>query len=158
MRYIWIIALILAIITCCYLYYQVKILSRLNQVVVFFIRSTPTDFLLVPVIRTINESATPKIALELLLEGPTPEENLNPSVSPGTKLLDLKIENRLATVDFSSEIKTNFVGGSQLEAQLVEAIVRTLLQFDTIDRVEILMEGNRIESIAGHVAIDRYLP
>ncbi len=158
MRYVWIIALILAIITCCYLYYQVETLSRQNHVVVFFIRSTPTDFLLVPLVRTIHESATPQIAVELLLAGPTPEENLEPSVSPGTKLLNLKIEKKLATVDFSSEIKTNFIGGSQLEAQLVEAIVRTLLQFDTIDQVEILVEGKRIESIAGHVAIDRYLP
>lgn len=144
-----------------WLYYRLRIMGQTDYVVVYFVRSTPTNFLLVPVVRACPRPATPETALELLLAGPTSEENkqnLWPSVSAGTKVLGLKVADGLASVNFSKELQTNFVGGSQLEGHLVDAIVSTLLQFPEIERIEILIEGERAESIAGHVLIEYHLP
>ncbi|MFY9390419.1 MAG: GerMN domain-containing protein, partial [Limnochordia bacterium] len=144
-----------------YLFYQLRIIEQKDHLVVYFVRSTPTNFLLVPVVRSCPRPATPEKALELLLEGPTPEEkdqDLWPSVSVGTKLLGLKISDGLASANFSKELQTNFVGGSQLEGHLVDAIVSTLIQFPEIEKIEILIEGERVESIAGHVLIEYHLP
>ncbi len=158
MRYIFIVFLILAIITCGYLYHQIVQLSKQDTVVVFFIRNTPTDFLLVPVPKKTQKTATPQLAMDLLLQGPGPEEDLMPTIPLGTKLLKVETKDSIAIVNFSSDIKTRFIGGSQLEGHLVNAIVLTLLQFENINRVEILVEGERIESIGGHIFIDTYLP
>ena len=38
------------------------------------------------------------------------------------------------------------------------AIVSTLIQFPEIEKIEILIEGERVESIAGHVLIEYHLP
>lgn len=129
-----------------------------NSIVVFYIKSTPTDFLLVPVIRTTEESPSLLTAMNLLLAGPQPHEELSPSVPPGTEILSLKIEEKIAVIDFSSEIKTNFIGGSQLESLLIEAIVKTVTQFHDIEKVRILIEGEQVESIAGHILINYDLP
>lgn len=128
-------------------------------VLLYFVHSTPTDFLLVPVTRMVGAGhATPLQALNLLIKGPLPGEQLHHSLPPETKVLSLYIENGLATVDFSQELSTKFVGGSQLESHLVSAIVFTLTQFAEIERVQILLEGEKVESLGGHVNIDNPLP
>jgi spore germination protein GerM len=144
-----------------YLDHQLRMVEQTDQLVVFLVRNTPTNFLLVPVIRSCPTPATPEKAMELLLAGPTAEESerqLIPSISAGTKLLGLTVTNGLAKANFSRELQANFVGGSQLEGHLVQAIVSTLIQFPEIERIEILMEGERVESIAGHVLIEYHLP
>jgi len=150
--------LIVTLIIAGYLGYRVYTLRSLDHLVVFFIRSTPTNFLLVPVLRAVPAPATPEKAVAQLLAGPTADEDLHPSIPQGTKLLDITVADRTATVNFSRELQDNFVGGSQLEAHMVEAIVNTLIQFPQIDQVAILIEGQVVESIAGHVSIDRLLP
>jgi len=153
--------LIISLVLSGYLYYQLRAVREADYVVVYFVRVTPTNFLLVPVVRACPKPATPEKALEILLAGPTSEENgqgMQPSVSTGTKLRGLTVTEGLATVDFSKELQTNFVGGSQLEGHLVNAIVSTLIQFPEIEKIEILIEGERVETIAGHVWIDYQLP
>jgi spore germination protein GerM len=68
-------------------------------------------------------------------------------------MLDLSVHDSLATVNFSPEIVSDFPGGSLMEAYLVEAIVNTLTEFPTIERVQILVDGGIVESIGGHVLI-----
>ena len=70
-----------------------------------------------------------------------------------TKLLDLVVRDKLAVASFSSEIKDDFHGGSLIEAYLVEAIVNTLTEFPEIESVQILVEGEAVESIGGHIYI-----
>ena len=159
MRYFLILLLIASLALSGYLAYQLYQLQQNDHVVVHFIRATPTNFLLVPVVRSVSAPASPEKALKQLLAGPTAAETeLTPSVTSGTKLLGLTIENKTAIADFSKEIQTNFVGGSQLESHLVQAIAAALTQFPEIDRVRILIEGKPVESIAGHVYIDYDLP
>ncbi|NLM69194.1 MAG: GerMN domain-containing protein [Firmicutes bacterium] len=159
MRQILILLLVLSLALSGYLYYEQNRLKQAEQLVVYFIRATPTNFLLVPAVRTVSEPVTPQKAVELLLAGPDEtEEFLHPAVPVETKLLGLTIENRTAVANFSEELRTKFVGGSQLESHLVNAIVSTLIQFPEIDQVRILIEGKPVESIAGHIYIDYNLP
>lgn len=128
-----------------------------QHIVVYFIRSTPTNFLLVPVTRAV-EQATPRHALKLLIAGPTDDEDLSASVPKETRVNNVIIKNGLATVDFSQEIREFFNGGSQLEAHLVDAIYLTLIQFNNINQVQILLDGQKTDSIGGHVLIENPLP
>ncbi|NLM38897.1 MAG: hypothetical protein GX205_02490 [Firmicutes bacterium] len=128
-----------------------------SAVTIYLVEETPTDFLLVPVKRYTSGQVTPQRALELLIQGPAAGENYRPAVSPRTEVLSLTVEEGLATVSFSSALKEDYVGGSQNESNLVNAIVHTLTQFPEIERVQILIEGAVIESIGGHIAINRPL-
>jgi germination protein M len=68
----------------------------------------------------------------------------------GTRLLDIRLSDGLATVDFSKEFQKNFHGGDLQEAQVINGILMTLGQFPTIDKVQILVEGAAIDSLGGH--------
>lgn len=91
--------------------------------------------------------------MQALLNGPLTHENLHESVPHTTRLLGLSIFEGLAVANFSSELVDDFNGGSLIESYLVQAIVSTLTEFPEIDRVQILVEGEEIESIGGHVLI-----
>jgi len=98
-----------------------------------------------------------KGALLELLKGPK-QPGLYPAVPAGTKLLGLKIQqDGLAVVDFSRELKANFQGGSQQEITTLWSIVNTLGQFSTVKQVQILLEGQVVETLGGHVEINRPL-
>jgi len=128
-----------------------------HQVLIYLIQSTPTDFDLVPVERTIEGPLDPTKAMQAQLKGPLAHEDLSAPVPEGTRLLDLTVQGTLATANFSRDITQKFTGGSLMEAYLVEAIVKTLTQFPDIDMVQILVEGETVESIGGHILISKPL-
>lgn len=132
-------------------------LSKQNNAVIFLIKNTPTDFLLVPVNRPISSELTPQTALETLIKGPLPNEKWHESIPRSTKLIGLSVYNGLATANFSKEIQTDFNGGSLIESLLVQAIVNTLTEFSEITQVQILVNGEVVESIGGHVYIGKPL-
>lgn len=62
------------------------------------------------------------------------------SVPKNTKLLNLHVENKTAYAEFSQEIQN--YGGDSCNAQAIRAqIEKTLMQFPTVDRVEISVPG-----------------
>lgn len=69
-------------------------------------------------------------------------------IPSGTALRGIKIEDGLATVDFSDAFQTNFHGSDTEEAQTVNSVLRTLGQFPTIERVQFLIEGKPIEALS----------
>lgn len=73
----------------------------------------------------------------------------------GTKVLGLKVDKGLATVDFSREVlKANV--GSAGEALGIQSIVNTLTEFPGIDRVAFTVEGKVDEQARdwwGHVGL-----
>jgi spore germination protein GerM len=108
--------------------------------------------------RVLKTGSIEQTALEELLWGPpprnlagfrtaipTPEEVLT---YPGrqadwglrVKLLGLTIEDGLATVNFSQEMKA-YGGGSMRVQTIREQITRTLIQFPSVDEVQIAVEG-----------------
>jgi germination protein M len=76
----------------------------------------------------------------------------------GTKALSVKIEGDLATVDLSKEFKENFSGGTTEEAQTINAVVNTLGQFGGVKKVQLLVEGQKIESLGGGQELLEPLP
>jgi germination protein M len=98
----------------------------------------------------------PRAAVLALLAGPPPDSNLVRTIWPGTRLLDLKIEHGLATVNFSREV-TGYGGGTSAETALLDSLLFTLTQFPEIDRVQLLIEGQKREYLPEGSAIDKPL-
>lgn len=89
-------------------------------------------------------------AVKELVAG-TKEPGLASIFPKGVKVLGVKVEGDLATVDFSKELTHKFVGGSTGEQMLVSALVNTMTEFPEIERVLLTVEGQRIETISGHL-------
>ena len=89
-------------------------------------------------------------AVKALVAG-TKEPGLTGIFPADVKVRSVRVENGLATVDFSSELTHHFVGGSTGEQMLVSALVNTLTDFPEVERVLLTVEGKRIETIAGHL-------
>jgi len=98
-----------------------------------------------------------RAAVEALVSGPL-DRRLAGTLPKGTKLLSLDIEGTVAVVDLSPEVIRNHEGGSSGELQTVYSIVDTLsLNFPEIKQVQILVGGEKKETIAGHIDITRPL-
>lgn len=94
-----------------------------------------------------------RAALDELMKGPVNAAFANP-LPEGTRLLGLGIDGQTATVDFSRELIQNHPGGSSGETQTVYSIVNTLtLNFPQIKEVQILVEGRKEDTIAGHIDV-----
>jgi spore germination protein GerM len=98
-----------------------------------------------------------RVAVQELIKGPAPGNNLYPTIPQGTILRDIDIKNGLATVDFSKELKLNHRGGSTGELLTVYSIVNTLTQFPAVQQVQILIEGKKEETLAGHMDLTQPL-
>ena len=62
------------------------------------------------------------------------------------------MDNDTAVVDFSSDI-TRMNVGAAVEALVVASIVNTLTEFPGVGRVQLLVEGEQVETLAGHVDV-----
>jgi germination protein M len=98
-----------------------------------------------------------KQTIEELIRGSS--EGALACIPPGTRLREMYITpERIAYVDFSRELKDNHGSGTAAEAATVFAIVNTLTRnFESIERVAILIEGNELETLSGHIDLTRPL-
>lgn len=93
--------------------------------------------------------ARARAAVDELINGPS--DGGTAVIPAGTRLLGVNIENRVADVNFSRDFVDNHPGGSAAERLTAYSIVNTLTEFSTIDEVRFLVEGQNIETIAGHL-------
>ncbi|WP_378956111.1 GerMN domain-containing protein [Pelosinus sp. sgz500959] len=91
-------------------------------------------------------------AIESLVAG-TKNTDLIAVMPKGTKLRNISVKDGIAYVDFNENLIKNNTGGSASEMLLVAAIVNTLTEFHNIQKVQILVEGKKIDSISGHMDI-----
>lgn len=91
-----------------------------------------------------------RATVQELIAGPKTKGLLR-TMPEGAKLLDINVEKGLCRVDLSKEFKDNHWGGSSGEILTVYSLVDTLTQFSSIDKVEILVEGQKVETLAGHM-------
>lgn len=102
----------------------------------------------------VSEAAS---AVQALLNGPK-DPKLAKTLPDGTKLLSVKIDGPVATVDLSSEVITKHDGGSSGELQTVFSVVNTLaMNFPGIKEVQLLVEGKKEDTLAGHIDITQPL-
>jgi len=100
-------------------------------------------------------SQTPSLARQAVIElikGPENSE-LYPTIPQGTQVNEVYIVDDIVYVDLSEEIFKNHPGGSSGELMTVYSIVSTLTEIPPIVGVQILVEGNEMNSLVGHVDI-----
>lgn len=90
-----------------------------------------------------------QIIVEELIKGPRTKE-LAPTLPEGTKILSVDVNDGIAYVNLSKEVKTNHSGGSAGELMTLASVVNSLTELDAVDRVQFLVEGRIEESIWGH--------
>ena len=107
-------------------------------------------------IDTKETSGKYKAALECLIEG-TSEKGQTAIIPKKARLNGVKFADGNCLVDFSGEIVRNFVGGSTGEEMLVGSVVNTLTEFPEVKTVQILVDGEAIESLSGHMDLSKPL-
>jgi hypothetical protein len=74
------------------------------------------------------------------------------TIPPTTRLRGLKIKDRIAFLDFTTEISREHPGGSTAELLTIYSIVNSLiLNFPEIKKVQLLVEGQKVDTLAGHI-------
>jgi hypothetical protein len=125
-----------------------------NDIKLFF--SDETGQYLKSEVRRIKKgSDTDELSFALgeLLSGPR-SKALERTVPPGTRLLGVIIKDDTAFIDLSKDLIEKHPGGSSGEIQTVYAVVNTAtLNFQTIKKVQILVDGKIAQTIAGHIDI-----
>lgn len=88
-----------------------------------------------------------------------PQSKLVAIMPQGTTLREVFVtKDGTAYVDFSPELTANVEGGSQVEINTVYSIVNTLtLNFPTIKRVQVLVDGRMVPTLNGHLDLSRPL-
>lgn len=91
-----------------------------------------------------------RAAMEKLIKGPTPAEEMRYGISsplpPQTSILGINIREGLCRVDFSRAFLDYDPG---MERQVLTSVIYTLLQFNTVNEVEIVVEGSPVEIFPG---------
>jgi spore germination protein GerM len=137
---------------------EAKIERRINAKLFF---SDPRTNLLIAEDRYVayKESLHDQAAevLRQLIAGPTKE--LDSTIPKGTQLRDMFItKDGIAYVDFSAELASNHIGGSDAEIETVYSIVNTLtLNFPQVKKVQILVDDRAVESLKGHLDLSHPL-
>lgn len=129
-----------------------KAAERKEAITLYFVRNLPTEMRLVPEVREVGWQADmPKAGLEELIKGPE-DKDLDSLIPRETKVLDVSVRNFIAYANFSPEI-TRMSVGSTGEALVIAAIANTLIKFPGVEKVQILVDGQKVESLAGHVDV-----
>lgn len=95
--------------------------------------------------------------VDALITGPSSPSGVS-AIPAGTEVLAVMVDADSGTVflDFSSDLVTAHPGGSAAEYCTIASIVRTVGEnFPELQRVQLLVDGAQIESIAGHVRADQ---
>lgn len=112
-------------------------------------RSNRTGPFLLPVARQVESTrAVARAAMEQLLSGPSREErdgvpSISSSIPEGVKLLGITIEDGLAAIDLSSEFEIG--DDSAAVTTRIAQVVFTLTNFDSVERVRFLQDGEEVK-------------
>lgn len=64
----------------------------------------------------------------------------------------VKLEDGIATIDISFPDEARF--GAPGELMLIDSLKQTLFQFSFVDGIDVLVRGEQVESVMGHVDLD----
>lgn len=106
---------------------------------------------LVPEKREVTKAdeSLAELVVKELIKGPDTED-LYKTIPPEARLLSIEVEDGVAYVNFSKEIQTKHWGGSTGETFTIVSLANSLAELDGIEKMQILIEGEKIESLAGH--------
>lgn len=101
---------------------------------------------------TMNESKDINNKIKEIIEGLTIDGNKSNIIPNGfrsiipadTKILNMNIDNKILTIDFSKEI---LEVNEKYEEKMIEAIIYSLTSLDEIDKIIIQVEGKQLEKL-----------
>lgn len=103
---------------------------------------------------TIKEGASDELLasniVNELIAGPK-SQDLQPTIPTESKLLSLKINEGIASVNFSDAIRSKHPGGSAGETMTMYSLINSLTEINSIDKVQLMIEGKKVETLAGHM-------
>jgi hypothetical protein len=94
--------------------------------------------------------AVARAAMELLVSGEAPNPNLETLAPAGTEVLEVDIDGDVLQVDLSDAVRQGNVGAAGEEA-FAQQLAHTAAQFDGVERVQLLVEGEPVDELWGHV-------
>lgn len=134
--------------------YQLYNVSDIDQTTVSLYFSDSNAEKVVKETRTIdvyNKEFAYYTLLELI-KGPF-SENLYKTIPEDTRILNLILTDGILTIDFSKEFIENHWGGAAGESMTLNSLAATMTQFETVDGIKILVEGEG-DVIIEHVLLD----
>lgn len=84
-----------------------------------------------------------------LMKGPD-SDKLSTVIPSNVKLLGVEVANGTAFVNFAGE---GLYGGSMQESFTISQIVNSLVELDSVERVQFLIDGQKGETLMGHFEI-----
>lgn len=119
----------------------------------YFARVVGGKLRMVAISRELPGGLSPaRAALEELIRGEVPRGCERP-LPPGTTVRSVTVSDDLVTVDLSREFQTLFRGGSDNEGVTVYSVVNTLTSLPGIEEVQILVGGEKVNTIGGHLVL-----
>lgn len=110
-------------------------------------------------IQVDNNNDVQKLAeavVKELIAGPRQSDLLR-TIPKESRLLSIKIDQGVATVDFSQEFQTKNPGGSTGETMAVYSVVYSLTELPGIKKVQLLIDGQKKDTLVGHLDISQPL-
>lgn len=124
-------------------------LPETMRIELYFVEIEKEQEKVVAVERSIPYTVAPaRAALEALLAGLLSHEEaegLSTAIPEGAELLSIDIQNGVATADFNEKLQEGVAGSARVMA-IRNQIEKTLLQFNTVDKVVISIDG-RVDDI-----------
>lgn len=94
---------------------------------------------------TINSKESLEYVLvNELIKGPK-GDYMYPTIPEGTKVLSVETKEGICFVNLSQDFKSKHSGGSAGETMTIYSIVNTLTELDTVDKVQFLIEGQKMD-------------
>ena len=121
-----------------------------NQIEVTLFFPDKDGIKLKPVKATVSEKDKYDEAVKALIKG-TDDKKLTSIFPKNAKVKKVRVDDGIAVVDFEPGSFDGFVGGSTGEEMLVGSLANTLTEFPEIKKVQILVDGKKIETISGHI-------
>ncbi|MGI9016862.1 MAG: Gmad2 immunoglobulin-like domain-containing protein [Euzebya sp.] len=120
----------------------------------YLVRESGTRIFVEPVVFTYDRATVgqgvAREAMTRLLGAPATRGLVN-LVPAGTTLRDIAVADGLLRVDLSAEVATNPGVGAEGEQAFQQMLAHTGAQFSTVDRVVVLVDGQPITDLWGHV-------
>jgi spore germination protein GerM len=132
-----------------------SLVEKRKEVVLYF-SDSEGEYLIGEKRKILKKNEVKQEAKETILElVKGPKGKLIPTLPPRTKLIAIQINDAgMAKVNFNPALSKDHPGGSSAEMMTVYSIVNSLtLNFPQIKRVQILIDGKPIETIAGHLSL-----
>ena len=131
-----------------------------QEVNLFLLDPTALTLVSVKIERRLHTELTKRLSqvVKALIQE-TPPNFRNP-IPRGTLLNEVYIDShQTAYLDFSSHLTNGHIGGTTAESLTVMAILKTVFDAfpDDIKQVQILIDGNQVKTLAGHLNLSQPL-